>query len=403
MATIKIKYRPSTVHGREGSVCYQVIHNRQTRLITTSYKLFPTEWDEARSIPMQGSDNAERDCYLSALANRMEEDLRRLDFIVRKLERSGSYTAEQVVSAYLRADNYESSFFAYARKVIRQTQRMGKERMAEIYASALNSFIRFRDESGDIALEHITPSLMMEYKAYLERNGKCPNTLSFYMRNLRAIYNRASEEGLVDNANPFRHIFTGVEKTVKRAVTADVVNKIRNLDLELYPPLEFARDLFILCFYLRGMSFVDLAFLKKDDLQNNVLVYRRHKTKRQLAIKWLKPMQDIVDRYTEPDSPYLLPIIKRAGINERQQYLNASHLMNKRLKEIGKMVGCPVKLTFYVARHGWASIAKGQQVPLPVISESLGHNSEETTRIYLALLDTSVVDNANDQVIMAVL
>ena len=303
----------------------------------------------------------------------------------------------------VKLDNYESSFFAYARKVIRQTQRMGKERMAEIYASALNSFIRFRDESGDIALEHITPSLMMEYKADLERNGKCPNTLSFYMRNLRAIYNRASEEGLVDNANPFRHIFTGVEKTVKRAVTADVVNKIRNLDLELYPPLEFARDLFMLCFYLRGMSFVDLAFLKKDDLQNNVLVYRRHKTKRQLAIKWLKPMQDIVDRYTEPDSPYLLPIIKRAGINERQQYLNASHLMNKRLKEIGKMVGCPVKLTFYVARHGWASIAKGQQVPLPVISESLGHNSEETTRIYLALLDTSVVDNANDQVIMAVL
>ena len=116
MATIKIKYRPSTVYGREGSVCYQVIHNRQTRLITTSYKLFPTEWDEARSVPMQGSDNAERDCYLSALANRMEEDLRRLDFIVRKLERSGSYTAEQVVSAYLRADNYESSFFGSVRK-----------------------------------------------------------------------------------------------------------------------------------------------------------------------------------------------------------------------------------------------------------------------------------------------
>ena len=351
MATIKIKYRPSTVHGREGSVCYQVIHNRQTRLITTGYKLFSTEWDDARSVPLLGSNDAGRNGYLSALVCRIEEDINRLYFIIRKLERSGSYTTEQIVNAYFQPDNYERTFFAYARKVIRQTQRIGKERMAEIYASSLNSFVRFRDGSGDVALENMNAALIGEYQAYLEQNGKCLNTISFYMRNLRTLYNRASEEGLVDNANPFRHVYTGVEKTIKRAVTAEVIGQIKKLDLELYPSLEFARNLFMLCFYLRGMAFVDLAFLKKNDVQNGVLVYRRHKTKRQLAIKWLQPMQDIVDRYAHPESPYLLPIIREVGTCERQQYLNASHLMNKRLKEIGKMVGCPVNLTFYVARH----------------------------------------------------
>lgn len=113
-------------------------------------------------------------------------------------------------------------------------------------------------------------------------------------------------------------------------------------------------------------------------------------------------MQRIVRKYADPQSPYLLPVISRPGEDERRQYLNASHLMNKRLKIIGKMVGCPIKLTFYVARHGWASIARSRNVPLPVISEALGHDSEDTTRIYLALLDTSVVDKANSKVIRSI-
>ena len=238
---------------------------------------------------------------------------------------------------------------------------MGKERTSEVYASSLNSFIRFRGEAGDVPLDAMDSVMMMEYEAYLKQNGKCPNTVSFYLRNLRTLYNRASEEGLVENRSPFRHVHTGVEKTVKRGVSSEII----------------ARDLFLLCFYLRGMSFVDLAFLKKKDLQNGVLVYRRHKTDQQLCIKWEQPMQEIVRKYTNPDSPYLLPIIKVPGEKERRQYLNASHVMNKRLQKIGRMVECP-------------------------ISEALGHDSEDTTRIYLALLDSSVVDKANSKVIRSI-
>lgn len=113
-------------------------------------------------------------------------------------------------------------------------------------------------------------------------------------------------------------------------------------------------------------------------------------------------MQEIVRKYTDPESPYMLPIIKESGKDERRQYLNASHLMNRKLKKIGRMIGCPIKLTFYVSRHGWASIAQSQHIPLPVISEALGHDSEDTTRIYLALLDTAVVDRANSKVINSI-
>lgn len=402
MATIKIKFRPSSVTGKEGTLCYQVIHERQTRLLSTGYRLYPSEWDKSSGTILLPEGNPERSRYLEALEDCMEKDIRRLRGIVRKLEQTGALSSEQIVHAFHTPKNHTDGFFAYARKIISRTKRMGKERASEIYTSSLNSFIRFRGEAGDVSLEEMDAVMMMEYEAYLKRNGKCPNTVSFYLRNLRTLYNRASEEGLVENRNPFRHVHTGVEKTVKRAISSEVVGRIKNLDLDLCPALGFARDLFLLCFYLRGMSFVDLAFLKKKDLQNGVLVYRRHKTEQQLCIKWERPMQDIVRKYADPDSPYLLPVIKVPGEEERRQYLNASHLMNKRLKKIGRMVGCPITLTFYVSRHSWASIAQSQNVPLPVISEALGHDSEDTTRIYLALLDSSAVDNANSKVIKSI-
>lgn len=402
MATIKIKFRPSTAAGREGTLCYRVIHERQSRLVSTGYKVYPSEWDKDTSRIRKLPGNPERQRYLTALERRVEEDLQRLRAIVRRLGLSGGFTAAQVVLAFHANDGPDGGFATYARTVIDRTRRIGKERTAEAYASTLNSFLRFRGEAGDVALEAVDASLMAEYEVYLERDGKCPNTVSFYMRNLRTLYNRAAEEGLVEDRRPFRRVNTGVEKTVKRAVPPEVLGRIKHLDLDCQPGLCLARDLFLLCFYLRGMSFVDMAFLKKKDLREGILVYRRHKTGQQLCIKWEEPMQRIVRKYADPQSPYLLPVISRPGEDERRQYLNASHLMNKRLKIIGKMVGCPIKLTFYVARHGWASIARSRNVPLPVISEALGHDSEDTTRIYLALLDTSVVDKANSKVIRSI-
>lgn len=401
MATIKIKFRPSSINGKEGTLYYQVIHNRIVRSVSTNYKLFPDEWDKAASTIRKTADNLERNRYLNILAARIEEDTERLRVAIRKLEQSGNYIPGQIVAAYLASDS-NSDFIAYARKEVDRTRRMGKVRTAEAYASSLNSFQRFWGEQGDMAFEDIDAALMTEYEAYLEQDGKCPNTVSFYMRNLRTLYNRAVEEGLTENRFPFRRVNTRVEKTVKRAVTAEIIARIKELELSLHPALEFTRDLFLLCFYLRGMSFVDLAFLKKKNLQNGVLVYRRRKTGQQLCIKWEPSMQEIVRKYTDPESPYMLPIIKESGKDERRQYLNASHLMNRKLKKIGRMIGCPIKLTFYVSRHGWASIAQSQHIPLPVISEALGHDSEDTTRIYLALLDTAVVDRANSKVINSI-
>ncbi len=306
MATIKIKFRPSSVSGKEGTLYYQVIHNRMARYISTGYQLFPHEWEKETSAVRRREDDTERNRYLDILAIHIREDMRRLRAVIRKLEQSGAYTSEQVVAAYLTFGG-GTGFIAYARKEVARTRCMGKERTAEAYASSLNSFGRFLGERGDVDFEEMDAALMAEYEAYLKQDGKCPNTVSFYMRNLRTLYNRAVEEGLTENRHPFRRVNTRVEKTVKRAVTAEAFARIRGLELSLHPDLEFARDLFLLCFYLRGMSFVNLAFLKKKDLQNGVLVYRRHKTGQQLCIKWEPSMQEIVRKYTAPNRPICCP------------------------------------------------------------------------------------------------
>ena len=143
---------------------------------------------------------------------------------------------------------------------------------------------------------------------------------------------------------------------------------------------------------------MDMAYLKKSDLKNGILTYRRRKTGQELSIKWEKCMSEIISKYPDNKTDFLLPIIKEVG-NERKQYDNALHLVNYRLKDLSKKLKLQRPLTMYVARHSWASIAKAKNVPLSVISEGMGHDSETTTQIYLASLETSVVDKANKMIL----
>lgn len=396
MTSIKIKYRPSVVKGKEGTLYYQVIHKRVIRQLHTDYRLFKEEWDVASGFPVIAA--GERADILSFVKEQIVSDIERFESIIRRFEREGTlFTADDIVSAF-RSYEGEQTFFGFMRDVIFGLEQLGKIRTAETYTSALSSFMKFR-EGEDLLFDAMTSDLMQLYEAYLHGRGVGKNTISFYNRILRATYNRAVEKGLTVQSYPFKRVYTGIEKTVKRAIPLDTVRRIRNLDLTLNPELNFARDMFVFSFYTRGMSFVDMAYLKKKDLSNGMLTYRRRKTRQQLFIRWEKCMQEIVERYEIPDSSYLLPIIKNAGENERGQYQNAMFLVNRKLKTIGKMVNLQLPLTMYVARHAWATAAKSKHIPLSVISESMGHDSEQTTQIYLASLDTGIVDEANSLIL----
>ena len=397
MASIKVKFKPSTVANHEGTIFYQILHERKQRQLFSDYHVFPSEWDETRSMVIT-TQTSERRSLILSIRERIRWDVERFGKIIRKLgTESMAYTADDVIDEFNRYVN-EYSLFNYLENHIIKLKQNGKIRTAETYISTLNSFKKFRKDE-DIMLDCLNSEIMEAYEAWHHQRGIAPNTISFYTRILRAAYNRAVEDDIIENRNPFRHVYTGVDKTVKRALPLSAIKKIRSLDLALIPELDYARDMFMMSFMLRGMSFIDMVYLRKTDLANGYVTYRRRKTGQQLIIEWTKEMQMLLDKYPENTSGYLLPIIKSPGLSERSTYRNVGYNINRNLKRVAEKAGIGISLTLYVARHSWASIAKSKGIPLSVISAGMGHDSESTTQIYLASLDTSVVDEANSIII----
>lgn len=393
MASIKVKFRPSTVADHEGTIYYQIIHERKVRQLLSDYRVYPSEWDESRSMVIT-TQKSERKSFILSIRERIRWDVERLTKIDRKLNANGlTYTADDVIDEFNRYAN-EYSLFNFMESIIVKLKQSGKVRTSETYKSALSSFKKFRQDE-DIMLDCLTSEIMETYEAWHKGRGVAPNTISFYTRILRAVYNRAVEDDIIENRNPFKHVYTGVDKTVKRALPLPVIKKIKALDLSLNASLDFARNMFLMSFYLRGMSFIDMAYLRKTDLENGHMTYRRRKTGQQLTIEWTKEMQMILDKYPENPTRYLLPIITKEEGNQRRHARNVNESINHHLKKVAEKVGVLSPLTMYCARHSWASAAKAKGIPLSVISEGMGHDSEATTQIYLASLETSVVYKAN--------
>lgn len=305
---------------------------------------------------------------------------------------------ENGVASNIHREKSNVLFSDFIKGVMSKLSGDGYSRTAETYRCALNSFMRFRKER-DLPLSEITQEVIKDYERHLKRNGLKMNTVSFYMRILRAVYNRAVTDGIVIDNHPFVHVYTGVGKTKKRALSLKAVQNIKAASLESREA-EMARDLFLFSFYTRGMSFVDIAFLRKRDLAKGVLVYKRKKTGQVMRLKWERCMQEIVDKYhAVTDSPFLFRIIGKEDGTEMWQYRSWQGKVNRQLKGIGRLLGINTSLTMYVARHSWASIAKTMNIPLAVISDSMGHHSVKTTQIYLDSIDSNIIDEANHRII----
>ena len=267
MASVKVKFRSSTIEGKEGKIYYQIIQNRVVRQLKTNYRLYEQEWNESKNrITIT---NNSRQNYLKTIEDRIYWDIKRLQAIINLLEsKKIKYSTDEIISTFQKQGN-EQSLFNFMQGVITQLQQMGKQRTSETYRATLRSFMQFCGNK-DILLEDIDSDLMLMYEAYLRGRGLTKNSTSFYMRILRAVYNRAIEKELTTNRNPFKYVYTGVDKTIKRAILLKTIKLIKNLDLSLQPSLDFTRDMFMFSFYTRGMSFIDMAYLKKKDLSNGI-------------------------------------------------------------------------------------------------------------------------------------
>ena len=399
MASIRLKFRPSTTPGKEGSIIFQLIHGRSVRRITSEYKIFACEWDNDNSRIILPPSLSPRYEYMASVKSDLQWQLDRLRRMTEESEKTtGTIDIDEIVSGFSPYIDTQNSVFNFIRCQIRHKRQLGKVRSSETYRSMLNSLMHFRN-GRDMTFDMVDGGLMEQYEAWMLQNGLTRNTTSFYMRILRTNYKLAVEKGLTADRHPFKHVYCGMDKTVKRSVPLEVIRKIKGLDLSRKPGLDFARDMFVFSFCTRGMSFIDMAYLKKSDLANGCLTYRRKKTGQLLTMEWTKQMQAITDKYRTNAAQYLLPIITREDGTERLQYQNMMRKINRHLKDIAHLAGLLVPLSMYYTRHSWATIARGKDIPLAVISEALGHDSETTTQIYLDSIKSSEVDKANRMIL----
>lgn len=269
------------------------------------------------------------------------------------------------------------------------------------YRKAGRSFARFLGEKGlgSPSIREITPSLIKDYNRWLDDAGIVRNSVSFYNRQLRAMYNLALKKGLTTkDRRPFDDVYTGVAKTSKRAVSLQEISRICSVPDDR-PGI--ARDLFEFSFSTCGMCFADMAYLRKSDIHGSTLIYSRRKTGAQVRVPLSQRSRSIIAKYSAATkgSPYVFPILGDAkGEAAYRRYLSALTSYNRALKQMSRTADGRIHLTSYVTRHTWATEARNNGAPLSVISSALGHSSERTTQIYLDSMDMSGITVVNRKI-----
>ena len=397
MATIKVKLRPSSVVGRAGTIYYQVTHRRATQQITTNIRLQPDEWDAiGEQVVISVADK-------SIIQNRIDSDIALLKRIVKDLDGSGvTYSVGDIIKRYKSPEChvFVLDFMKNQIRLMRNANRLGT---ALNYEKTMKNIAEFLG-GVNLPFSAMTEQLIADYNAFLVQRGMVRNSISFYMRIMRAVYNKAVRQKLVEQSHPFTEVYTGIDRTRKRAVSESVISQLYKLKLTEGTPLALARDIFIFSYCTRGMAFVDIAYLKKENIQNGVICYARRKTGQLLSVRIEPSIQRIIARYSSALSPYVFPILTSTETKEAyEEYQVAINNHNRLLRRLSKMLPAGCKLTSYTSRHSWATAARNHNVPISVISAGMGHTSEQTTQIYLTMLENSVIDDANQGLIMSLL
>lgn len=408
--SIKIKFRPSAVAGKAGTVYYQLIHNRQVARINTDIHLHPAEW-HLLCDPQQVLSG-----LLLLIRQRIDYNIEKVREIIRNCDKNGgTYSVKTVVLLYQQAEEEHlfikrtyadvssasgKSFFAFMQSRICELKETGRNSTAENYIHTRNSLIAFV-AGRDISVQMITETFIERYEAWLKVRGLKRNSISFYMRILRAVYNRAVRLRLVRQTYPFGKVYTGTDRTPKRAVREETIKALKELDVITSKGLQLAKDLFMFSFAACGMPFVDMVYLRKSNIRDGYICYERKKTGQPLQIKVVAFLENIIKKYADTESPYVFPVLTSTDSTiAYREYRNALMVYNHRLRKLSSMLPQTVGLTSYVSRHSWATIARNHGTPASVIGKALGHTNESTTQIYLASIDESVADKMNEELLL---
>ena len=390
-----VYYKNKTLSNGEHPLMLRITKDRKSKYQSLGISIPPQFWDFEKNQPKRNCPN--KDAILRLITEKTKEYQEQL--IELKIE-NRDFTAKSIVEKVTKPTKRKTVGELFIERIqeLKDTKRLG---YAESHETVYHSLLNFNGHL-DIYFSEIDKEWLQKYEAWLRKIGNKENTIGIRFRTLRAVYNIAMEKQFVKpECYPFRSYKVSKlhQDTAKRALTKNDVLDIINYQAQSkkcrYRQLTV--DLFAFSYFMGGINFKDIAFLKEDNIIDNRLSYIRRKTKQLITLPLQAQAIEIINKYKSTNNPYLFPILSSQPLTESQQrnrIRQVAKSINRNLKAIGEELNLPIDLTTYVARHSFATVLKRSGVNTSIICEAMGHSSEKVTQIYLDSFENEQVDAA---------
>jgi integrase/recombinase XerD len=380
------------------NIIFRVTHERKVYTLNSGISTTELYWNKQRSEIDKTHPNSKLlNIKLSSEFFKIQQVLLELDdvFTIKELRNRVEGKPESFK---------EVTFKSFSDKLILQMLEINKTGNALVYQTAVNRFVAFYGKD-DFVFKDVNYSVLEQFEHHLLLAGLKLNSISNYIRTIRAIYNKAIKLKVVERSfYPFYDISIKSEKTAKRAILKDDIYKLKQVSLEKHSTAWRSLNYFLLSFYLRGISFTDLAYLTTKNIVDGRIEYKRRKTHKNYSIKLLPEAEILFQQFEVVESKYLLPILSNDaiedGLKTKKVIRQCIKTTNKYLKRLAVEVGLGSPVTTYTSRHSFGTIAKRLGYSNELIAESLGHEyGNKITNIYLDTYDTEMLDAMHQHVI----
>lgn len=380
-------------------IVLRVFKDGKKKIVRMGISVYPEHWDATKNKIKSNCPNKEYlDSIITGSLSKYQKQILEFQSIGK------DYSLNQLIEAVDKPLR-NISVSEYLESIIQGLMKENRVGNATHYQALYNSLEKF-SKINQLQFVDIDVAFLNKYETHLRGIGNKGNTISIKMRTLKAVYNRAVKDNVIKpDYYPFNdyNVSKLKDTTRKRSISKEDIQKIIDLDVKVITKrpqslIQFSKDLFLFSYLGCGINMVDMAHLRKENLFDSRVMYKRHKTGKQISFLLHPLAKDIMEKYNSNLTGYIFPILDDSVHTTAEQQFRRikkiTYVANKNLKKIGDAIGLQIPLTTYVSRHSFATILKRSGVNVAIISEALGHSDLKTTQIYLDTFENSQIDEA---------
>lgn len=380
---------------------FRLSHQRKTTAIASGYSIPSSDWNSRNRTVKKSYKGVTSVVRLNNLLSKKKTEYIDQINILEEKDKLNFLSIKELKAHILKTTS-KITFYEYTQSLIDEFTTAKRIGMKNNYSSVYRNIKRFYPYDY-LRFEEINHQFLKRFEIYHLNKGTSINSLAMYLKTIRAIFNRAIKDDMVSrDAYPFENYKIRMEPTAKRAISREKIKRIMELELKPSNPLFDARNFFLLSYLMNGMSFIDMAYLKRENIIDDRIRYKRQKTGKLYDLKLTQQLSLLLDFYLQDKNPddYIFPIINKEVIDVERQYRDIKNVLNaynKKLKEIAKLCKIEDHLTSYVSRHSMATHLILSEVPINALSKMLGHTKLTTTQIYIKELPTNILDDYQER------